>query len=135
VTRPPSSLSPRHAAAALRSATADPQQIGSGSIRQLSTAAPCALFRFDRIGSAKSSTSAQRFSFGPEPRGHTEPLELPCAERRGIKKSSRALFLSYSARRFSSGPELRGHAVPPELSCAGRRVLKPTGHVPAPKLP
>jgi hypothetical protein len=35
---------------------------------------------------------ARRFSFGPEPWGHAEPPELPCAGRRVLKKSSGALF-------------------------------------------
>jgi hypothetical protein len=58
---------------------------------------PCALFRFDRIGvalhrssSAKSSASARWFLFGPEPRGHAEPLEMPYAGRRVLKKIVRS---------------------------------------------
>jgi hypothetical protein len=54
----------------------------------LSAAAPCALFRFDRFGvalhrpdSAKPSASAQRFSSGPEPQGHAVPLKLSCTGR------------------------------------------------------
>jgi hypothetical protein len=73
---------------------------------------PCTLFRFDRIGvalhrpgSAKSSASARRFSFGLEPRGHAEPPELPYAERRVLKNHQELCFLSCSARWFSSGLE------------------------------
>jgi hypothetical protein len=88
-----------------------------------------------RPGSAKSSSSAQRSSFGPKPRERAEPSELPYAGRRVLKKLFGTLFLSYPARRFSSGPELWGHVTLPELSNAGRRMLEPTGHVSAPELP
>jgi hypothetical protein len=97
---------------------------------------PCALFCFDRIGvalhrsdSAKSSTSARRSSFAPEPRGHAEPSELPCVGRRVLKKSSGALFLSYSGDGCSrSCPALGGGCWSPRDTCRPRSCPEPVTH-------
>jgi hypothetical protein len=45
-------------------------------------------------GPAKSSTSARLFSSDPEPRGHAEPPELPCAGRRVLQKNSLGALFS-----------------------------------------
>jgi hypothetical protein len=117
----------RRAAAAIRPATADPPQIGSFSRR------PCGLFRFNRIGvtlhrpnSAKSSTSAQRFSFGPEPRGHMEPLELHYAGRRVLKKLPRALFSKLLGSTVFIRPRVAGtHGTPRSCPAPGDRCWSP----------
>jgi hypothetical protein len=65
-----------------------------------------------RPGSAKSFASARRFLSGPEPRGHAEPPEMPCAARRVLKKN------------YSSGPlfsELLGSTVFIRPGAAGTR--------------